>query len=80
MRHRPKSCYGPDAARARHAVGCRPARPLCRFMRQAQKAKYGVCGCGAYHFPHRRGSGQCGNPYAPLVSLAEYRKMRGAAE
>jgi hypothetical protein len=37
-----------------------------------------ACGCAAYHFPHRRGSGQCGNPYAPLVSLKDYRAMRAA--
>lgn len=52
---RPRKCYGPDAARAIHAPGCRPSRPLCRFRRLAY-----VCGCDAYHFPHRRGGGLCG--------------------
>lgn len=40
----------------KHAAGCRPARPLCRWQRKVQEAKYGPCSCPAYHFPHRRGS------------------------
>lgn len=77
MKRRPAHCHGPDAERAKHAAGCRPARPLCRFMRRVRDDRR-VCGCGAYHFPHRHGSGQCGNPYAPLVSLKDYRAMRAA--
>lgn len=38
--------------------GCRPARPLCAKMR-AKTLKYQACDCGAYHYPHRRGSGRC---------------------
>ena len=38
--------------------GCRPGRPLCAKMR-ATTLKYQSCTCGAYHYPHRRGSGIC---------------------
>ena len=44
-----------------HRVGCRPGRPLCRWMRVVEE-KYSVCTCPAYHFPHRRNSGLCGHP------------------
>jgi hypothetical protein len=37
-----------------HVKGCRTGRPLCRYRRPA------ACTCGAYHFPHRAGSGLCG--------------------
>lgn len=50
---RPKLCWG--AAKAQHAEGCRPARPLCRWMRKVQAAKYGRCQCGTPPWPHRRG-------------------------
>lgn len=50
-----KHCHGP----ARHKVSCRPGRPLCRWRR---KTRWGVCLCGNYHFPHRLGSGACGDP------------------
>jgi hypothetical protein len=73
-----RSCFGPDAERAHHAKGCRPGRPLCRFMRTRCENRK-PCGCDAYHFPHRKGSGQCGNPYAPLMSLKEYRSMKRAS-
>ena len=36
---------------------CRISRPLCRKMRKCK----GLCGCSAYHYPHRKGSGLC-NP------------------
>jgi hypothetical protein len=51
-----KCCWGPK----NHIKGCRISRPLCRWMR-AKTDKYKVCHCGAYHFPHRKGSGACGN-------------------
>lgn len=50
-------CFGNGSA-AYHAKGCRPGRPLCRWRRDGD-AKYGVCTCPAYHFPHRRGGGLC---------------------
>lgn len=43
-----------------HVAACRPARPLCKWMRAAgQPEKYGVCTCGMYWFPHRVGSCRC---------------------
>jgi hypothetical protein len=54
----PDRCFGNGTA-AHHAKGCRPGRPLCRWQRDGD-AKYGVCTCGAHAFPHRRGSGLCG--------------------
>ena len=56
---KPKRCWGNEGA-VHHCAGCRPARPLCRWMR-ALVRKYSVCTCGAYHFPHRAGSGMCGS-------------------
>ncbi len=52
---RPKCCYG--AAPSQHAAYCRPGRPRCRWRRR----EAGICSCGAYHYPHRTGSGRCGN-------------------
>ena len=46
---------------AEHAPGCRPGRPLCRWMAK-MKPRYHVCFCDAYWFPHRSGSGLCGDP------------------
>lgn len=43
-----------------HAPACRPGRPLCRWMR-AVIAKYAPCCCPAYPWPHRAGSGLCGD-------------------
>lgn len=71
----PRSCFGPDAARAHHARGCRPGRPLCRFMR-VRRDNRRPCGCDAYHFPHRKGSGQCSNPYHTFMSLEDWRSYR----
>ena len=34
---------------------CRLSRPLCAKMRKRR----GLCGCSAYHYPHRKGSGLC---------------------
>jgi hypothetical protein len=56
-RLRPRQCNQYE-----HAKGCRPGRPLCRWMRRVRADKRGVCDCPAYHFPHRRGSGLCGHP------------------
>lgn len=50
-RRRPIKCN-----QCMHAAGCRPGRPLCWRMRQVNADKYGVCECGTYPFPHRRGS------------------------
>lgn len=36
---------------------CRRGRPLCR--RPDRKARDQRCTCGAYHYPHRSGSGRC---------------------
>ena len=61
----------------RHKPGCRPARPLCKLMRKVQPQRR-VCFCGAYWFPHRAGSDNCGKPealwdivYAPNTKAAE---------
>lgn len=48
-----KVCWGPGPKQ--HRKGCRPGRPLCRWMRKKQAAKYSACFCGFAHFPHRRG-------------------------
>ncbi len=56
----PKSCHGNEHNGVKHAKGCRRGRPLCRWMRKTNP-KRKVCGCDAYHFPHRKGSGRCGN-------------------
>lgn len=58
MGSKPKRCWG-NEGKVHHCAGCRPARPLCRWMR-AMVRKYAACHCGAYHFPHRYGSGLCG--------------------
>lgn len=67
----PEVCYG-NEHKQHHAFGCRPGRPLCRWMRKV-RPKRRPCFCGAYHHPHRAGSGRCGNPeklaewvYGPL--------------
>lgn len=39
---------------------CRPGRPRCRLMR-SKNPKWVLCECGAYHHPHRKGAGWCGN-------------------
>jgi hypothetical protein len=62
-----KACFGPPGGPIKHLKKCRPGRPYCRWRR---KAKWGVCTCGCYHFPHRRGSGQCGNQDAMWSGLA----------
>jgi hypothetical protein len=51
-----RRCHGTT-----HKANCHPARPLCKARRRAS-AKYRTCECGAYHFPHRLGSGNCGHP------------------
>ncbi len=55
----------------KHKDGCRKGRPLCSIRR---KARWGLCECGAYPFPHRTGGGLC-NPsnmnamlYGPVPS------------
>lgn len=49
-----RMCGGPK----KHAVGCRPGRPRCYWNRKKNK-KWKICECGAYWFPHRKGSGLC---------------------
>ncbi len=51
-----------------HATGCRPGRPLCRWMRKKQRDKYGVCECGAVPWPHRRGYCVGGAAYRYMVA------------
>lgn len=51
-----KHCYGPSVAKVKHKPECRPGRPLCRWRRAA---RWGICSCSCYHFPHRAGSGAC---------------------
>jgi hypothetical protein len=67
---KPGQCHA-TASAERHAPGCHPARPLCRYMRK-RTAKRAVCRCDAYHFPHRSGSGACaiGIPAAILASAS----------
>ena len=57
-------CMGPKV----HAARCRPGRPRCWWQR---KASYGpTCDCGAYGYPHRKGSGPCGDPEAMYRMLS----------
>lgn len=44
-------CWGKEPHK--HRKGCRRGRPLCRWRRPRP------CDCGAYHYPHREGSGRC---------------------
>jgi hypothetical protein len=60
-KNRPAKCWGPEASK--HQKGCRPARPLCRWMRRV-KGIQNPCMCDAYHHTHRKGSGRCGNAEA----------------
>lgn len=39
---------------------CRPGRPRCWAMRKCNP-KWETCLCDAYHHPHRKGGGLCGN-------------------
>lgn len=48
-------------------ANCRPGRPRCKWCRtrrQKRSGKWTVCRCDNYHFPHRKGSGLCGNDAA----------------
>lgn len=49
-------CKGPSC----HVAGCSPGRPRCYWSRK-DNPKWVVCRCDCYHFPHRKGSGRCGN-------------------
>ena len=53
-----RCCWGPKPGQ--HVKGCRLGRPLCRW-RRATNPKRRVCECPAYWFPHRIGSGLCGD-------------------
>jgi len=56
----PRTCHGNEISGFTHARNCRPGRPLCRARRKIRE-KRRPCGCDAYHFPHRKGSGACGD-------------------
>ena len=49
-------CYGNEFA-YHHTQRCRPGRPLCKRARLG--AGQATCGCPAYRFTHRLGSGLC---------------------
>jgi hypothetical protein len=51
----PAQCYGPELSR--HSIRCRPARPACKWRREA--AGHVTCDCPVYRFPHRAGAGRC---------------------
>lgn len=55
-------CYG-NARAYIHGRSCRPARPLCK--RRRKEAGQLVCECPSYCFPHRLGSGHCGDHKVP---------------
>jgi hypothetical protein len=59
----PSRCHGSAA----HASGCRPGRPLCRWMRTRQAARK-PCFCSFVHYPHR--AGYCTKHDAAGVPLA----------
>ncbi len=46
--------------KTRHVKGCRPGRPLCKLMRKVRPQRQ-PCYCDRYPYPHRKGSGRCGN-------------------
>jgi len=48
-------CHG-----TRHVKGCRPGRPQCKLMRKVRPQRK-PCYCDRYHYPHRTGSGCCGD-------------------
>jgi hypothetical protein len=81
---RSSSCHGSKKLGYRHHRDCRPGRPLCAAMR-AINPKRRACGCDAYHFPHRVGSGVCGNAIKRWardynMSVDEVEKLCQAAE
>ncbi len=82
----PPSCVDPKAVGVgaeSHSIACRPKRPLCRWRRKAGDRKNGVggkmCHCDKYHFPHREGSGHCGDDAAYYASFAPRGFRRDAA-
>ena len=52
-------CWGDE-----HVAGCSLSSPMCRARRAPTR-----CYCPAYHFPHRMGSGLCGNADAAAELL-----------
>lgn len=68
----PAVCHGAYAHQ--HSIACRPARPRCRWRRKAN----GLCHCDRYPYPHRDGSGHCGNEEAYIKHLQTPR-YRGVA-
>lgn len=69
---RREACWRREGDRAVfHCRQCRPGRPCCKFRRAELAAKRAKverplppCDCPAYKFPHRQGSGICGDPDA----------------
>jgi hypothetical protein len=50
---KPERCHA-TASKEYHCAGCRPARPLCRWMRRRQEQRR-PCTCEAQPWPHRAG-------------------------
>jgi len=73
---RPGKCVH-TRERERHAVGCRPARPLCARMR-LRRPNRRPCACAAYWFPHRSGGGACRDGIPMVVQQAKSWKERAA--
>jgi hypothetical protein len=64
----PPACYGPGRGmpgESKHTIQCRPARPACRWRRREK----GLCHCDRYHYPHRDGSGFCGDEQAYIQHM-----------
>jgi hypothetical protein len=51
---RPAKCRCDTEGREVHRKGCRPGRPLCRWMRR-RNPKQALCNCQHVHYPHRAG-------------------------
>ena len=51
--------------------GCRLKRPLCKWMAEKTE-RYRKCSCGAYHYPHRNGSGRCVSHPKHAMRMWEY--------
>ena len=65
-KRRKQTCYGNEHIGYKHAPDCRRGRPQCAAMRKTNP-KRKPCGCDAYHYPHRYGSGRCCNPFRQIM-------------
>lgn len=63
-------CYVSKGQGEKHRKACRKDRPLCKWRRRDlaltkasadEETDGGPCTCAAYGFPHRKGSGPCGD-------------------